>query len=164
MHYLRDFDDETMEDISIEAEHYKQLISLCFRYCTHFSLLFRDKSVEDNLMLPTPLYRQNAGKYSNVEYLCFYACSIESQNFLLTKANLFDWLDTTTIRSPEDLIFYREDGSVFFWSETHEGICALFERNQEDVAMLVSQRGWVYYDPQEEGNHVMIPKSLYMTE
>ena len=159
MYYLRDFDDKTQEEISVEGEHYIQLLDVCFQYCTHFSLLLRYFSVEHVPLMPVPL---RSGLSIN-GCCCFYECSQENRNYLLTKNDLFEWLDTESNPSPEDLTFYRSDGTVFFWSEIHEGICALFDRKDEDVAQLVSKRGWIYYDPVKEGNHIMIPKTLYST-
>ena len=57
---------------------------------------------------------------------------------------MFDWMDWSKSDdpNPEDLIFYRADWSLFFWSETHEGKGAIYERADEDVSAAIDHFGW----------------------
>ncbi|MGM9680039.1 MAG: hypothetical protein ACI3XR_00890 [Eubacteriales bacterium] len=76
--------------------------------------------------------------------------------------DLFDWIRTDERENPEDLTFYREDGSVFFWSETHEGICVLCDRVQEKVSQIVSKKGW---KARKEGEFIYgVPKYLFSND
>ena len=71
--------------------------------------------------------------------------------------SLFNWENVGGIKCPEDLTFYRNGDELFFWSETHEGVCAIFD-NGEDLSNIVSKKGWRQFDPNEP--NLYIPANL----
>lgn len=93
----------------------------------------------------TPFRRDKEDGRSDLKYRCFYKCTEEAKQLFLTVTNnLFDWIQYYGNDNPENPRFYRENGSVFFWSEIHEGDCCLYNRANEDVSSIVSKRGWQY--------------------
>lgn len=47
-------------------------------------------------------------------------------------------------KNPEDPVFYRDDGSVFFSSIIHDGKCFLFPTDSENISDIVSSDHWVH--------------------
>lgn len=56
---------------------------------------------------------------------------------------VFEWLYGWGFKNPDDPTFYRSDGSVFFVSEIHEGICAIMPREEEPVEELLREIPWI---------------------
>ena len=147
MYYYHDYDDYKNEDITIEGEDYAELIETCFRYSSYFSLSFASKEIEQRVMKSLTPLRRDTENRSDLKYRCFYKCTEEAKTLFLTNTNdLFEWrkLEFDNLFNPENPRFYREDGSVFFWSEIHEGNCYLYNNADEDVTSIVSKRGWQY--------------------
>ena len=152
MYYYYDYDDYNNEDISIEGNDYIDLIETCFRFSSYFSFSFSSKIIEKGVVAQlVPFKQENVTHSSALEFRCYYECTDESKRLLLTHVNsLFDWIQHDGHDNPEDLTFYREDGSVFFWSETHEGCCAIYNDTDEDVSSVVKNRGWYYQDKNDK--------------
>lgn len=95
----------------------------------------------------------------------FFKCNDTSRNYMHDITDdLFALVNINELKNkPEDLIFYREDGSVFFWSMLHEGLCIISCRENEDVKDVVSRRGWKCYD-KNDGIKRFIPKYFYDIE
>lgn len=149
MYCFSDYDDMLEKDYAIKGEAYTQMIDVCFRYAAMFSLTTTKNHPAMISEAPQSIFSQphiekkvSGGSRDTVH---FFHCSEQAKRFLLTFSDdLFLWVDYEKPHRPEDLVFYREDGSVFFWSETHEGVCALINRENEDVSTVVSQPGWVH--------------------
>lgn len=161
MYYFSDFDDD-IGDLRIAGSEYTALIKLCCAHSEYASLTFT--SQEQVKRFSKFLCIENIEPINNAEerrkYRGFFRCSAETAQFLCTHVDeFFEWIDFEGCCNPEDLTFYREDSSVFFWSETHEGICAFFNHEAEDISSLVSNRGWKYHNPQD-GNVWGIPAFL----
>ena len=147
MYCFSDYDDMLEKDCAIKGDAYTQIINVCFRYAVMFSLTTTKKHPAMVSEAPPPIFSQPhynkgvSGGFRDTVY--FFSCSEQAKTFLLSFTDdLFSWVDYEKPHRPEDLVFYREDGSVFFWSETHEGVCALINRENEDVSAVVSQPGW----------------------
>ena len=166
IHYFMDYDLYTYEDYDIQGDDYNQLMDLCFSYCDYFSLMFKSKDVKCSILpykveIKTP---DNIAGFMTSEYFerRFFKCNIESKDYMLSITNNLYSLANTDGKNnkPEDPIFYREDGTVFFWSMIHEGICVLSNRDNEDVANIVSKRGWKIHN--EDGKILnLIPKYFF---
>ena len=151
MYYFRDFDDD-MGDVQIAGAEYSALIKLCCIHSEYGSLTFT--SQEQAKHFSKFLCIDKIEPINNVKerrkYRGYFRNSTETEQFLCTHVNeIFQWIDFDGYCNPEDLTFYRKDGSVFFWSETHEGICAIFNQKEEDISSIVSNRGWKYHNPQD---------------
>lgn len=162
MYLFEDYDDNSGTDLTICGDDYRQLIHTCFSYSASFSLCFPSLESADEFAPRAEMLRYAISEHSDPcrRYKCYFPCSDQMKEILLSRANdLFDWIRRDGRENPEDLTFYRDDGSVFFWSETHEGICVLCDRAQEDVSLIVSTNGWKAL---KEGESVFgVPKCLF---
>ena len=150
-YYFLDYDDIKEQDLNIENEDFVSLIETCFKYSTRFSLVFRSIMDADSFnkgFMPLCVEKMTSSdEIRNFKVL--YDCSQSNKNQLLkTTKKLFNLDVVNGCIIPEDLTFYRDDGKVFFWSETHEGVCAIFDSN-ENVSEIVNKRGWHKFDPQK---------------
>ena len=149
MFIFTDWDDkDPSAELDIKGERYERLIEVCFRFCSYFSL--NENRLGGVPDLPELVMKNQLSLSSDPKgktHLFF--CSSEAKQLLLQKVDsIFSWFtwDGTPNQEggvlPEDLCFYRKDGSLFFWSQTHEGICILCPRPEEDVSGLLSMEGW----------------------
>lgn len=149
MYFFRDYDDLNEEDLFISDADYIALIRLCISTCKYFTLSYTNENIAKKInkfLSPIRIRNIDDGN-SRLTKLCIYECSDDAERFLTTYVNeLFEWIEFEGYNNPEDIAFYREDGSIFFWSETHEGICAIIERDNEDVFNVIAKRGWTHYD------------------
>ena len=142
-------DDNPSAELDIQGEQYERLIDICFHHCSYFSL----NENRSGVMFDLPekeleVWLEQLSSPIRKKHLFF--CSYEAKQYLLRKVNsLFSWITWGTHNRdikegilPEDLCFYRSDGSVFLWSETHEGICVICSKPEEDVSDIVSSEGW----------------------
>lgn len=156
-------DNDPSVEMDIRGEEYKRLIETCYCRCRYFTLNEnRPDTVfdlpEKELEITTLQDRRPIG------YRHLYFFSEKAKQYLMNKVDsLFSWITWGTEYQgqkggllPEDLCFYRSDGSVFLWSETHEGICALCPRPGEDVSAIISSGGW----HENTGNVWDLPKNL----
>lgn len=165
MHFFEDYDDETKMDLTISGDDYIRLVDVCFQYSTSFSLCFPSSESAYEFAPKTEMLNYMPSEYSdpNRKYKCYFPCSNQMKEILLSHVNgLFDWIRQDGRDNPEDLTFYREDGSVFFWSETHEGICVLCDHEPENVSLVVSKKGW---NVRKESEFIFgVPKSLFTND
>ncbi len=163
MYYFLDWDEQTREELDIRGEDYDLLIDLCFRYCKTFSFRFPEKA---------DLPGRFPFKWSRVpdsptlgpkDDLLFSETGPDSRAFFKTIGSFFEetqydngnWTWIT-----ENLCFYREDGSLFLWSITHEGVCVLNNREKEDVLSLCANRGWEREDLRSGKKNIWIPQNI----
>ena len=59
--------------------------------------------------------------------------------------SIFKWM-YGKVKKPEDIAFYREDGSVFLSSVIHEGEDSLFPREGEDISAILDLDNWYLVD------------------
>lgn len=162
-YYFLDYDEETGEERDISAADYCELIDLCFRYSAFFSLS-RGWAETDMSKLPVraAAHLPECRTLTTKKDLFVFACTAETKVFLLSCADsVFSWANWGESRNmPEDLCFYRRDGSVFFWSESHEGVCVLANRPDEALSDLPSKEKWRYFDLSEASGNIWIPDGL----
>lgn len=146
----------TNENHEVEGLDYLNLIRCCTQYCTHFSLVFWRSQLFGRYQLPVVPYLCKATQWRQTpaqgcyeeHFKCYYQCTEDAITYLYRRVNnLFDWVrawedEGLKTDNPEDITFYREDGSVFFQSITHEGDCWLFPREGEFVEDIISRPGW----------------------
>lgn len=147
--------DDNEKGLTISGERYIELINICFLYSSFFSLSFDCVKTEREVFGDmNSICKIEYHDSPPTTYRSFYKCTDHTKEILINYVNsLFEWTINPFRYNPEDLIFYRNDGSVFFWSMTHEGICAIYNRPYEDVSKLVLDEGWtnslVYGVPSE---------------
>ncbi len=137
----------------ISGEDYIDLIDTCFKYSSYFS--FRRYNHDIINWTPKPVL------YPNTKDLCFvsilfdgcidlldvFECNERTLRFLKNYTEgVFYWYNKNTpetpINMPEDLAFYRGDGSVLLFSMTHEGDVMLFLRDDENFSQNTKKPGW----------------------
>lgn len=155
-YYFQDWDDETREELRIADEDYSMLIDLCFQYASSFSLSFLSHQLQGT-GFPLAPYQADGPRDGRVR--CYFKCTDDARSFLKERVrDFFGWVYTLDPNIPEDLTFYRDDSSVFLWSQTHEGICALFPHHDEDISACISRPGW---HKQAGGTqHLLIPRDV----
>lgn len=160
MYYFLDWDDEKNLELTIRGHDYAELIDICFKYSTHISLSIRFLR-RDGIRFesPEPYTKPlKASLSASCGDTVILPCSEKTRQYLLkTTDDLFKWIDWC--KNPEDLTFYRADGSVFFWSLIHEGVCCLLNRPDEDVSGVVGNPDW-HSCPPESFPEFLVPRSI----
>ena len=144
------------EESSLDEEAYQKLIKFCCDICEVVSFIIIkpsicSKKIQESLkkfsILPPKnitykfRYYNINGEWNGISAVQYYRVCPELCQLLLTSASsIFDWIGYTY---PEDPTFYRNDGSVFFTSTTHEGLLTLMPREDEDVSDIISYTGWI---------------------
>ena len=149
--------DNTPADI--DGQDYWVLLKTCFHYSSFFCLRY----ISDLNHYPSELCNsmcclepyqmfsvfqlQEPMLGAGCDRFTFYRCTPETLNILKRYAtHMFAWnAYSENQKLPEDLIFFRKDGSVFFFQITHEKEAALFPRGRENVKPVVKKRGWRDY-------------------
>ena len=144
------------EDYDIVGAAYEHLIKRCCDICDVVSFIIErpeicSEKIQENLSefsIPHPeniSYRfRHYGERSNndqelgVHY--YRSCPELCQLLQISALSIFDWIGHTY---PEDITFYRSDGSIFFTSITHEGLLFLVPRENEDVSDILAMGNWV---------------------
>lgn len=139
------------ESYDIRGNEYKELISTCCRYSKTLSLLFpvfitvTSELTKFEIERPTNLSLPGA-LYSPYQFQARYfpICPEVKEILLHAVDGVFEWLPARGHLNPMDPIFYREDGSIFFESTTHEGECILTPLPGEDVEHIISNPLWMH--------------------
>ena len=153
---FRDYADEEVEDIS--GSNYQKLLFTCGQYSVYFSLIYKKLS-KDIPALEKNLIRSSyedtwPGTFGTSEggIMKVYSLNDESFQVLAQHVNsLFSWNAYFGDNNPEDLAFYRADKTVFMESIIHEGECYIFDRDNEDVKNIVTQKGWELSERSDTG-------------
>ena len=157
MKYYKFFDhDETpYREYDLSGKEYRDLIGLCFRYSDVLSFIncSPDKRIvklieNDHISRPDYIRTDNSlygyGYLNDDEIgLRFYRLGSEIMEMMLSETgSIFDWISGRGFNNPEDPVFYRKDGSIFFSSVIHEGEITLSVNDDEDVSSIISNAGW----------------------
>ena len=161
IYYFLDWDERTHQELNICGEEYDLLIDICFKYSKYFSFIF---PYNEDLLKSFPFnwvrLRSCPTLGPNADLLISGTSTI-NKNFFKSIGALFD--DSLFINSkwlPEDLCFYREDRTLFFWSVTHEGICIINERQDEEISSLCAKQGWEQEKTPSDNNNIWIPRNI----
>lgn len=151
-----DTDTTGWEEYDISGENFKELIRACGKYCKTLSLRITGPEV----LFVEELDAYCVPKDKNITYVYehyYYGLTAENQPdvkyyrvcpelcALLPRIadSIFKWINGWEYTNPEDPVFYRADGSLFFSSTIHEGECILTPREGEDVSSVISQEHWI---------------------
>lgn len=147
-------------EYDISGEQYHRLLQSCFQYCATVSVIVslncleRIRTWEAYRIPVTPEVEKVYSHYGlptdgSTSKTDFY----EIRHYILTPqmkrmlqdytTSLFQWTYAWGYNNPDDISFYRSDGSVFFSSLIHEGECTLFLNEKEDLREVISQGAWV---------------------
>lgn len=157
-----DSDPTGVAEYDIKGDEYFKLLEACFEFCTSVSFVFCRKSGfplkwdERMEIYRIPVTNENRIAYghygfggecesaANIWYeIRHYRLCTESQELIRGMTDsLFSWVSSSEHCMPDDPVFYRRDGTVFFFSLIHEGECSLFPRPDEDVSRIVAKNLW----------------------
>lgn len=143
-YFFHDSSEDLSEDYAFDGADYQKLIDCCAKYSAYFSLGFSspEHEVREAGTL-APLWRETWPFGGGIAYRAFYPCTENNITYLRQKVSgLFEWLPCWGYTNPEDPVFYRRDGTIFFWACVHEGEAAINARETEDVYAVISGPGW----------------------
>ena len=155
-----DVDSYTQESADWAGEDYIKLIKLCCKKCKTVSFMI--KKPKNIVALALEKFRiekpENIAflfsvSYSNDELgIRYYKVCPELCDLLINSAqSIFEWLNGWGYENPEDPTFYRDDGSVFFYSIIHEGEIYLYPNENEDVKDIISKE-WIELESRDIGD------------
>lgn len=150
------------ETYDIIGSAYEQLLKLCFQYCTSVAMcIYLNANVDVSAISPfqikvTPEVKKHYhhyGQFSSGDCnvrgtykLVHYSLTPEVKAFLLSRANsVFKWTYAWGNNNPDDLVFFRHDGTAFFSSVIHEGECTLSPQYNEDVSIIIDDPRWLHH-------------------
>lgn len=149
-----DTDNTGEVEYDISGHSYISLMKTCFQYCV--SVSFR---VHPHVGFPEYLnnFRLPISQYVSAHYSKIGEMGIHTESGLLlfqighfkltdevkmyilcASKSLFGWIDD----NPEDIAFFRADGSVFLYSSTHNGICELTPCDNENIDGIIFNQLW----------------------
>lgn len=149
--YENDWDDSFVD---VRGKNYKTLIETCFRYSRYFSLSYPQSLAgyaPEKINGITELEPYIHFKYSSQTafyyysdeptMICIYNCCKESKQILLNYVDsLFSW--SKHCRNPEDLSFFRQDGSALMSQLSHEDECVLIPQTNENMNAILQTKAW----------------------
>jgi hypothetical protein len=138
---FRDTDITGWEEYDIEGDEYSALIDVCIEYSDAVSFELNYSLIDSQFLSKIEKFLIRKIERSHNGAIHFYATSPEVASSLKKVCNsIFSWV--YTVVGAEDLTFYRNDGSVFFESVTHDGICDLLPRKNENISHIFSKGEW----------------------
>ena len=168
---FRDTDDYGRAEYDIAGKDYEILINTCCKYCNILAFKVRDSQL--NYLSELEKFKISPSDkilsfYSNLyrgfeEYkptINYYRVCPELNELLLKMANSI-WDFEKHHNLPADPVFYREDGSVFFYTVTHDGWCCLFARDDEEIESVIADSEWDFVvENKYYGEHYFDAESL----
>ena len=154
------FFDSDISDSNPYAEYdiigykYEQLIKTCCKYCCYLSLTFMNENVllikelEPYSVCGDCLGFDYSVNYSNgfgtKPFKKYYKVSKEVCDILIKHTDrIFSWIGNSEYNNPEDPTFYRADGTLFFYSVIHEGVCVISPNSDENIDYIISDPLWI---------------------
>lgn len=135
-----DTDRTGQAELDISGVQYQHFLQACLRHCATVSVMVFLDCAER--VQPWEPYRIPITPEVQLVYAHYglgstgQAGSYEARHYLLTPqmkrmlqdqaSSLFQWTWAWGHGNPDDISFYRPDGSVFFASLIHEGECTLY--------------------------------------
>ena len=149
-------------EYDIRGEAYRKLMETCCRYSSVLSLnftrtdlaatkLLNDLEIKKPANIPSGFCRYNCLDSMHFFRVCPELCEI----LIHTVGGIFEWLNGWGFKNPDDPTFFRSDGTIFFASEIHEGVCIIVPREGEDVEDVLSSSNWMIGDPWERGLNLL---------
>lgn len=157
-----------IKEPDICGQEYINLITSCFQYSSYFSLsapaIYDSNLCAKYYDIPDlrPFLKFEYSTLQDVYYgtlytphptmIRVYYCCKDTQKALLTyHKTLFSWdAFGCDSKSPEDLTFFRKDGTVFMQQLSHEGECMLYPRAGENVDKIVQTGSWTTKEQDKE--------------
>ena len=155
-----DTDATGQEEYDISGTQYYELLHTCFKYCTTVAVivfpwfsgsleLWEDYRIpiNENVVSVFSHYGasllENEGRTDSYEIRHYKLDALLQKKILEHTDRMFNWTSAWGNNNPDDISFFRKDGSVFFSSIIHEGECTLFPKANEDVEGIVTSGNWI---------------------
>jgi hypothetical protein len=149
-----DTDETGWDEYDIEGADYRALIDACCQHCSIVSFDISPQYEDAEYLMQIQKYliqRDDTYRVVTREFASYtigsdkryYTVCAEVCNLLKKEKSIFSWFWEE--KNPfhfENLTFYRNDGTVFFESITHEGECYLYAKETEDISQIVSNELW----------------------
>jgi len=152
-------DTENDED-TIANSNLIKLYDICFKYCESFSVIFFTSLNPENAwddcekmnyfsefsslatkIMNTKEWPGHRGKHEAV--LMILPCNEQTRKLLETvTTNIRDFVGCWGVNNPEDIAFYRSDGSAMFYSTIHACIFHINADDNEDISEVLSILKW----------------------
>lgn len=143
------------EEYDIRDEDYRKLIDVCFKYSHSVAFRIWDDGitipekikkyklpVDENIVGGYPHYYKELNEISRAQ-IAHFKLSEDVRSYMLTSANsIWGWINSSEYANLEDPVFFRADGSVFFQSVIHDGVCSLYPDETEDVKSIIDSGLW----------------------
>ena len=153
---FRDTDISGEAEYDITGDNYVKLISVCCKYSSYLSLRITSNEISgakelEKYVVPKKknlvymydqFYRENSLQ-SNLEVKYYRVCPELRDLLLRISDSIFKWINGWGYVNPEDPVFYRADGSVFFSSIIHDGECLLYPNDEEDISEILLNDNWI---------------------
>ena len=153
---FHDYCDENPQlELDIANEDYTELLKAALKYCSHFSLdypfempyrmefnSYEDSSIVTDATRQAWDYFEIAAQYDVRKFYRYNSSAMLLLQQMARSIFSFDYFKGV----PENLTFYREDGSVFFTSISHEGECYLYIKNDESAEAILQNPFWKELD------------------
>lgn len=141
----RDEEREFKEDVEIKGKNFELMLNVCFEYSKYVSFLVTETDFQKYSGLESFLVQEEKHmlsemydkylRYSRTGIVKFFYCSNEFKSFILSiTKDLWSLIHGWGFENPEDPVFYRNDGSVFFSAVIHEGYGTFYPQRDEDVS------------------------------
>ena len=151
-----DTDKSGFAEFDIDGEHYLKLLEVCFKYSSSFSWRVCGNDIvepegikkfqipiTDNVLHAYGHYYKHIDD-PQLSQIRHYKITNETiDTFSSVTNSIFKWITDWVHTNPEDPVFYREDGSIFFSVIVHEGECMLFPNINEDISDALKFGNWV---------------------
>lgn len=129
------------DEYDIAGEKYTELLKMCFKYSELFSLRYSEGNFKVYFELAEYEVRTYADNVSDYKVVYYRACP-KTYDILVKNANsIFCWMNNEN-NNPEDLMFFRSDGSILFSSVIHNGCLSLWMRD-EDFSSVINDELWL---------------------
>lgn len=154
-----DTDSAGQAEYDISGAEYIELLEVCFRHSYTFSLLLDLRECKTALPLVS-IERYRIPVTENVRRVYAHYglferdthCGYEIRHYILCEDvknavrdvadSIYKWICGWGYTNPTDPAFYRKDGSVFFCSVIHEGVCTLSATDEENIDAVIQGSMW----------------------
>lgn len=141
-------------EYDLKGSEYSTFLGICARYSSVFSFRIYEGITSERWKQVLGSFQIAEPKWADVEEDTFpiserkwFWCNTESVVALQSlEDNLFNMKTLHGLTNPEDIVFYRENGSIFAYAETDEGECIVYPEIEEDISELIRNPHWFEYD------------------
>lgn len=161
-YFFRDTDEVGDAEFDISGQEYLLLMERCFKYCKSVSFRAHPESKKEVALLDhqlpitdyvLELYQSmgERGVQTSSGLIPFeikhYELAPAVKAYILTQSNnLWGWICDCDHQNPEDIAFFRADGSIFLYTSIHDGECFLISYDNEHISDILSIGNWIQVD------------------